>query len=271
MKKTVGLKIVIAAVALVSLVQTASASIIGSLAIGSTGTVTVTGTTITWNADSAAKPVGASPWNMDVASSADGIASALTFSGCSSGVLNDPGCLGLGEGVDVASLTIGGATPSPFITFECNTPGVSGCGTAGEPPVHADLTFSITSAGPGSSTAPCTSGLAVGFSCSVFPGSPVLLTRTASGTVASLSVFGDASDGASTNPYSGSFSATITGQTPFQLQQTFNVAGSFSTSSSGTFLVTSTVPEPGPGSTALIGVGLIGLGFVLRRQKKTAI
>jgi len=265
MYKYIGSSVVFAAAMLAPLAQNASANIIGSLAVGSSGSVTVTATSITWNPDVSSQPIHGAPWNMDVASSVGGVASALTFAGCTTGVLNDPGCLGLAEGVDVGALTIGGPSPSPFITFECNAPGVAGCGGAGEPPVHADLVFSISSAGPGSSTAPCTTSIPLGDSCSVFPGSPVLLTDTASGTVASLSVFGTVTDGVSTSDYSGTFSATLTGLTPFQVQQEFNQNGSFSTSSSGTFVVTAVTPEPG--TLTLIGFACLGLGCIRRKRR----
>jgi hypothetical protein len=246
----------------------ASATVMGDLKTGSGGTVTVTLTSITFNPDTSATPPGP-PWNAEVATG-----TTLSFAGCS-GVLGSAGCLDSGafapnEAIEVnGGMTLSATTPLPvanFLTF------------AGNGVTHTDLTYSLTSLGPGSSNTNC-QGLSIGQSCSVFAGAPLVLTATASGTEANLSIRGTANDGTGAVPYVGEFQSPISGLTPGQIQLLFCPSGtctpadfasgtSISRSQSGDF-VASAVPEPQ--TTALVLGGLlILLGRVgMRRYSRS--
>jgi hypothetical protein len=240
---------------LVACASMASATIIGDLKTGSGGTVTVTLTSVTFNTDTSSSPPGP-PWNAEVASGTD-----ITFAGCPSGVLGTAGCLDSApfapnEAIQVFSpLTATTALPvANFLTFAGN--GVS----------HVALVYSLTGLGPGSTNTNC-QGLSIGQSCSVFAGAPLVLTRTASGTEANLSVMGFANDGTGAVPYAGQFQSPISGMTPGQIQLFFCPSGtctpadftsgaSITRSQSGDF-VANVVPEPQ--TTALLLGGLLVL------------
>jgi len=240
---------------LVACASIASATIIGDLKTGSGGTVTVSLTTLTFNPDTSSNPPGP-PWNAEVASG-----TTLSFSGCPSGVLGTAGCLDSGtfnpnEAIQVFSpLTATTVLPvANFLTFAGN--GVS----------HVALVYSLTGLGPGSTNTNC-QGLSIGQSCSVFAGAPLVLTRTATGTEANLSVMGFANDGTGAVPYVGEFQSPIAGMTPGQLQLMFCPSGtctpadftsgvSVTRSQSGDF-VANVVPEPQ--TTALLLGGLLVL------------
>src|SRR5450759_5216374 len=107
----------LAVLALAAFAPSASAVVGGTLNTGSSGTVTVTATSITWNTD----PGSISPgtWNGEVANGTN-----LTFQGCTGG-LGSAGCLFNGEGIDVNHLAplVNGVTPIPidgFLTFGAN-------------------------------------------------------------------------------------------------------------------------------------------------------
>jgi hypothetical protein len=238
---------------LVACASIASATIIGDLKTGSGGTVTVSLTNLTFNPDTSSNPPGP-PWNAEVASG-----TTLSFSGCPSGVLGTAGCLDSGtfnpnEAIQVFSpLTPTTVLPvANFLTFAGN--GIS----------HVALVYSLTALGPGSTNTNC-QGLGIGESCSVFAGAPLVLTRTASGTEANLSVSGFANDGTGAVPYVGEFQSPISGMTPGQLQLMFCPSGtctpadfnsgiSVTRSQSGDF-VAFVVPEPQ--TTALMLGGLL--------------
>src|SRR5436853_6723441 len=134
------------------LVSNALASPVGTLNVGTSGTVTISLTFTNWNADPAATGGG----NMDVATGTN-----LQFAGCASGVLGSAGCLSATEGVTATNLS--SATPFPinsFMTFAA----------------HASLVYSANGIGPGSASTNCAAANANGLSCSVFAGSPVILT-----------------------------------------------------------------------------------------------
>jgi hypothetical protein len=239
----------LAVLALATLPQSASASVIGTLFTGSSGQITVTTTSITWNADASGLPVGS--WNGDVTTGTD-----LTFLGCTGG-LGDPGCLSVREGIDINHLAplVSGVTPFPidgFLTFAA----------------HPLLDFTLTGVSPGSANLNC-SGLAIGQSCSVIAGSPIILTLlTGNRTSVQMSMFGTATDGSSgpTSYWTGGFSATLPTMTPAAVEAFFaaNPDGSLSASNSGSFFAT-TVPEPV--SMALIGGGLLALAMIRRRKR----
>jgi len=239
-----------AVMASVVLLPSASAGVIGTLFTGSSGLMTVTTTSITWNTDPGSISPGS--WNSEVANG-----TILAFLGCS-GVLGSAGCLFNGEGVMINNLNpfVNGVTVLPVDYF---------LGFAANPA----LDFKLTSVSPGSANTNC-SGLLVGQSCSVVAGSPIMLTLlTSNRTGLQVSFVGTATDGTGlTSNWTGGFSATLPTQTPADIAAFFaaNPGGSLSASNSGSFfVVASTVPEPG--TSGLMGGALIGLATLLRRRK----
>ena len=71
-------------------VEPASANVMNTLLIGSSGTLAISLDDLVFNADSAAIGGG----NLDVAAGTN-----LVFAGCASGVLGSAGCLALQEGI----------------------------------------------------------------------------------------------------------------------------------------------------------------------------
>jgi len=250
-------------------VMAASATVIGDLKTSSgSGTTTVTLSTITFNFDNGANPPGP-PWNGEVTNT-----TSLMFSGCASGVLGTAGCLNAAPFNPSEAVLFANGNPivlgnpltanNPFIQF------------AGNGTTHATILYNITGAGPGSANTNCTALVNIGDSCSVFAGSPIVLTLTATGTNVSFATFGTVTDGAGTSNWIGGFSTPITGQTPGQIQLFFCPSGTcgpadFSSGKSivkpsgGDFLATA-VPEPGTTAMTLIGGGLIVFAAVKRRK-----
>lgn len=245
----------------------ASATIIGDLKTGSGGQVSVTLTTITFLPDSSANPSGG-PWNAEVASGTN-----ITFFGCT-GTLGSAGCLdngtnGPNEGMVIQALN-SATTILPlddFFTF-------AGNGIDGATQTHVVLDYTLGAIGPGNANTNC-AGLSVGQSCSVFAGSPIVLTLVNNGgvlgTQVSLGLSGTASDGHGTSNWNGSFQSPIASITPAQIQLFFCPSGTCTTadfasgraetsSQSGDFNA-SVVPEPATLSMFLLGgIGLIGIG-----------
>jgi hypothetical protein len=252
MKKHYALKLGVLSLAVLAsatFAPSASAGVIGTLFSGSSGLVTVTTTSITWNTDPGS--ISAGTWNGEVANG-----TSLTFQGCASGVLGSAGCLFNGEGIDINHLAalVNGVTPIPidgFLLFAANPA----------------LDFTLTAISPGSANTNC-NGLLTGQSCSVFLGSPIILTLlTSNRTSVQLSMLGTATDGSGvTSNWTGGFSATIPTMTPAEIEAFFvaNPTGSISASNSGSFFAT-TVPEPV--SMALIGGGLLALAVIKRRKR----
>ena len=246
----------IAAVGSLLFVPNASATVMGTLLSGSTGTVTATLNNVVFNADPSAVGVCAlGPCNSDVATS-----TSLTFVG---------GPLAVGEGIHVNNNDLTVTAPSAadantFLTFAS----------------HPNLVFSISwPPGPGSANTDCSTANANGLSCSVFAGSPGVLTYQNGHTVVSLGVTGKASDTgigglAAGSNYTGGFSQTYTdllpngtAPTPRNIQLYFCPSGtctaadfasgrSLTSSQSGSFTA-SAVPEPQ--TTALVLGGLLVL------------
>jgi len=164
---------------------------------------------------------------------------------------------------------------------------------------HPNLDFSINwPPGPGSANTDCSTATSNGQSCSVFAGSPILLTFNNGVTTVSISMTGRASDAgvaglAAGSVYIGGFSEFFTttlpnglAPTPLNIQNYFcsqvNVghgntcvaadftSGRFITSSqSGTFFVTA-VPEPSTLVLGSLGVLMLALGSLRKFRRSRA-
>jgi hypothetical protein len=235
----------LAVLALAAFAPSASAGVGGTLNTGSSGTVTVTMNSITWDHDPGS--ISSGTWNGEVANGTN-----LTFQGCTGG-LGSPGCLVNGGGIAINHLAplVNGVTSLPidgFLTF------------AGVPA----LNFTLTGIFPGSSNTNC-SGLLVGDSCSVFAGSPIILTLSATNrTQVVMSMFGTATDGSGVlSNWTGGFSATLPNTTPAQIAASFAADrnASISASNSGSFSATpvpiTPPPPPPPGNIKVTGGGQI--------------
>lgn len=275
-------RLVLAPVALAAggllLVSNASASVMGTLLTGSSGTVTVSLNSAVFNADPAATGGG----NSDVSNG-----TVLSFAGCS-GVINSPGCLtslpGNQEGVTVnnADLTLtvpSAANANTFLTFAA----------------HPSLVYSINwPPGPGSPNTDCSTANANGLSCSVFANSPIVLTYDNGNTFVGLGVTGRASDTgvaglATGSTYTGGFSeffttpimvgGSLVAPTPRNIQLFFCPTGvcqptdfmsgrSITSSQSGTFTATP-IPEPSAILLSSMGILMLAVGRLLRKVSKT--
>ena len=260
------------------LVSNASATVIGTLLTGSSGTVTASLSNLVFNTDPAAIGGG----NSDVSNG-----TSVTFSGCASGVLGAPGCLSTQEGITVNNADLSLSAPSAanantFLTFAA----------------HPNLVFSMNwPPGPGSANTNCATANANGLSCSVFAGAPAVLTYDNGNTFIGLAVNGKASDSgvsglASGSSYTGGFSEFFTNKimvggvlvnpTPENIQLYFCPSGTctaadfasgktITSSQSGTFTATpsSTIPEPSTNTMSLLG-GLLLVAGLLRGKRFSA-
>jgi len=134
------------------------------------------------------------------------------------------------------------------------------------------LAFDLTFVGAGSANTNCAAATNVGDSCSIFVGSPVILTRTAVGTSVALTFGGVARDGTTPAPWTGTFTTQLTGKTPAAIQAAFGcVAGQGggactipTHTENSTYSADFIVPEPT--SLSLLGVGLLSLALYRRKQ-----
>jgi hypothetical protein len=250
------------------LVSNASASVINTLLSGSTGNITISLSSVIFNNDPAALPSGTCTTSLGRGCNSDVAAgSTLSFIG---------GPLTTGEGIYINNNDLTLSAPSAsdanqFLTFAA----------------HPNLVFSMAVIGPGSANTNCATANSNGLSCSVFAGSPIILTYANGNTFIGLGVAGRASDTgvgglATGSTYSGGFSQFFsaplpngTAPTPQNIQLYFCPSGtcvaadftsgkSITTSQSGTFTATP-VPEPGTILLTLLGGVLIGCNRFRRK------
>jgi PEP-CTERM motif len=223
----------LAVLAMAAFAPSASAGVIGTLAVANCagGGVTVGNGTIDWLPEVAGPPESA--------------------------------CLQLGATTNVTGTGLGTLSPlSPNGTINDLPPngGIAGFMSFGL--FHFDPA-AVGGFGPGSGVS-CSVDPGVNNSCSI-TGSPFLLTETATGTAVTLLAHGTILDGSLTTSFwNGNFTTQLTGLTPSQVQAAINAPGTITSTFSGTFNVS---PVPEPVSMALIGGGLIALAAFKRRKR----
>ena len=209
-------------IALASLGTAASAAVLGGLKTGSAGTMTVTLSSIAFNPDPSAVPLGPLS-NSDVTTG-----TSLTFTG---------GPLAVSEAVLVSS-PVTSSTVLPVTSYL-------------QFGLHPNLVYSLASIGPGSSNTNCATATSIGDSCSPFAGSPLVFTKSPAGTTIGFAVAGRTSDTGvlglpSGSTYQGGFVGPLAGMSPAQAQLFFCPSGtcvaadfasgrSITTSQSGAF------------------------------------
>lgn len=212
-----------------ALTPTASASMIsGSLSLTNCtgGGVTVNSTNIDWT---------------QTVNGGDG----CIATGTGTSVTYDAGTLTEGDSSGVI-LDLSMPTSFPVVDFITFT-SASG--------LHFDLSTIL----PSTANTDC-SALGIGDSCSVFAGSPFLLTKSANGTSVTLSVSGTAGDlSGDMATWGGNFTTQFFNMTPAQIQTTILGGESLSNTYSGTFAV-SAVPEAGSGYLLFGGLFLLVAG-----------
>jgi len=241
---------------------TASATPSGTLNIGSGGTATASLTDLVFNPDP-----NVPGFNGEVASN-----TTLLFAG---------GPLTIGEGI-----LINNGNPVTFASI--------GNPTFFQFQNHSNLVFSADGFGPGVANTNC-AGLSVGQSCSVFAGSPLILTLSSTTTsTATFGVNGHASDTGTAglltgSLYNGTFTNSLTqllanglAPTPGNIQAYLCPSGACAagllptagdvglarsvTSPFGGQFQASVVPEPA--TMSMMGFGLIAASYLLRRRNR---
>ena len=131
-------------------------------------------------------------------------------------------------------------------------------------PSNPTLNFTLLGLGPGDGNTTCVA--TVGVNCSVFAGSPFILTTQAGGnTSVFLRAFGTVSDGTTPNStWDGAFTVTLSGVTAAAVQTTILGGGSITSTDAGNFSITA-IPEPT--TLALMGAGLFAFAVIGRRKR----
>jgi hypothetical protein len=178
-------------------------------------------------------------------------------------------------GGGTGTFTTGGTTNFTF-TGGSLTPGVPGTlrDLTSAPPVLNFMTFAsaptlafdLLSVGPGLANTNC-AGLADGASCSIFAGSPIVLTKSGIASTVTLNVSGTVHDSAGTSNWSGLFTTQLPDMTPGQVQALFagNPQAAISSTYSAAFVAT-VVPTPEPTSLGLLSLGLVTLAAYRRKR-----
>jgi hypothetical protein len=172
---------------------------------------------------------------------ATGAGTNLTYSG---------GTLGPGDIGNIQNVTSGGGAIDQFMTFQ---------GTS--------LDFVLTTLGPGSANTNC-AALTIGQSCSVFAGSPFVLTDVGLSTVISFAAGGTVTDGGLSD-WAGAFSTQVN-FTAAQIQTTILGDGTLTSTQSGQFSlqeITQSQPVPEPSSLLLLAFGLCSSVGLVRRKR----
>jgi len=270
------LRLALAPVAVLSggllLVSNASASVINTLLTGSTGTVTVSLPSLIFNNDP--EPGAACTTTLGRGCNSDvTTGTSLSFTG---------GPLATGEGIyvnnnDLTLTAPSAADANQFLTFAA----------------HPNLVFSMVwPPGPGSSNIDCsTTNSNASSPCSVFAGSPIILSYVNGHTNASVGIVGKASDTgvaglAGGSNYMGGFSQTFTdllpngaAPTPNNIQlyfcpsrtctpADFASGRNVTTSQSGSFTA-SAVPEPSAVFLGSLGIVMLLVGARFRKSHGT--
>jgi hypothetical protein len=213
----------------------ALAAPIGNLNIANCagGGVTVTANTIVW------APLGTLP---NTGCIDTGLGTNLTYSG---------GTLGPGVVGNIEDLVFAPGNIDDFMTFPAALPA---------------LDFVLTSVGPGSGNTNC-HGLALNASCSVFAGSPFVLTNLGAGdTSVAFAVGGTVADANGSANWHGLFTVQLT-QDAGTIQDTINTpGGAIQTTHSASFTVAA-VPEPA--TISILGSGLLLIGFAAFRRRRS--
>jgi hypothetical protein len=182
--------------------------------------------------------------------------------------LGGTGCIAAGAGTTI-TFSSGSIAPAELGTVnDLSSPPTLGQNTGFI--TFSGVSFDLVGIGPGSSNTAC-AALPVNGVCSAVAGSPFLLQLVDNAlgvpsTSIALAVSGVAMDGTSPiSVWSGAFTTQISGQTPAQIQHTIEIGGSILSSFSFDGLATAT---PEPVSMALIGGGLIALAFWKKRKSQ---
>jgi len=200
------------------------------------------------------------------------------------GILNLANCGGLGVTVTNTTVVFAGnciqtgAGTSVTTSFGLLAPAVTG--TIANLPVTPPtspfmsfpvgvntLNFFLSGIGPGVINTICPGTFNPNDpACSVFAGSPFILTPGAGGTTVRLDAHGTVSDANGPSNWNGSFSANFANMTPLDVRNLFVSAGSLSsTTYAGSFGITAT-PVPEPVTLSMLGLGLLGIALVSRRN-----
>ncbi len=175
------------------------------------------------------------------------------------------GCIAAGIGTNV---TFSGGSIAPGDHGTVNDLGISTGNTGFLAFELGGVTFDLASVGPGVANTVCPDDF-IGSdpACSVFAGSPFILTTGSTGTSVTFAVRGLANDAVShDSPWSGAFTTQIANTTPYTIQQDILATnGSFT----ATFSFDGNVGAPEPVSLALIGGGLVALAGLKRRKSRS--